>query len=317
MTMSDHEAFEAIQSHHRQLGAGVTQRVDALVDAVAGARGYEVARAQLVSYLVDEILPHAAAEELTIYPEAAKRADLTATVVTMVAEHRELAGLVESIAGASNGEDAARFARTLAERFAAHVATENEVLLPPLVGDESAGVGALLAQMQRLTESQPETASDAPSSADHESIVVTQLLKAALALARAGQGDEACAIVAGTWATLHAARPDLAEVVNRSLHRLVRLVSQESVAIGTKREAPTESTDAVLDVRTMAPAQRHHTIFASYDELGAAEAFVLVNDHDPKPLQYQFEAEHAGAFTWDYLERGPKVWRVRIGRVAG
>ena len=145
MTMSDHEAFEAIQSHHRQLGAGVTQRVDALVDAVAGARGYEVARAQLVSYLVDEILPHAAAEELTIYPEAAKRADLTATVVTMVAEHRELAGLVESIAGASNGEDAARFARTLAERFAAHVATENEVLLPPLVGDESAGVGALLA----------------------------------------------------------------------------------------------------------------------------------------------------------------------------
>ena len=317
MTMSDHEAFEAIQSHHRQLGAGVAQRVDALVDGIAAARGYELARAELVSYLVDEILPHAAAEELTIYPEAAKRADLAATVVTMVAEHRKLAGLVESIASASNAEDAARFARALAELFAAHVATENEVLLPTLVGDEAVGVAGLLTQMQRLTEPRPETAPDAPaSSADHESVVVTQLLKAALALARAGQGDEACAIVAATWATLHAARPDLAEVVNRSMHRLVRLVSLEPVTIGTKREPSTESADAVLDVRTMAPAQRHHTIFGSYDALGAGEAFELVNDHDPKPLQYQFEAEHAGAFSWDYLERGPKVWRVRIGRVA-
>ncbi len=376
MTMSDHEAFEAIQSHHRQLGAGVAQRVDALVDGIAAARGYEFARAELVNYLVDEILPHAAAEELTIYPEAAKRADLAATVVTMVAEHRKLAGLVESIASASNAEDAARFARALAELFAAHVATENEVLLPTLVGDEAVGVAGLLTQMQRLTEPRPETAPDAPaSSADHESVVVTQLLKAALALARAGQGDEACAIVAGTWATLHAARPDLAEVVNRSLHRLVRLVSQEPVAIGTKRESSTElaragqaeractilagtwatlrsprrelaevvnrslhrlvrlatqepvtftvkpavvtdPAEAVLDVRPMAPAQRHHTIFATYESLGAGESFTLVNDHDPKPLQYQFEAEHAGAFTWDYLERGPKVWRVRIGRVA-
>jgi uncharacterized protein (DUF2249 family) len=43
---------------------------------------------------------------------------------------------------------------------------------------------------------------------------------------------------------------------------------------------------------------------------------VLVNDHDPKPLRYQFEAEHAGEFTWEYLESGPEVWRVRIGRPA-
>jgi uncharacterized protein (DUF2249 family) len=41
---------------------------------------------------------------------------------------------------------------------------------------------------------------------------------------------------------------------------------------------------------------------------------VLVNDHDPKPLRYQLEAEHAGRFTWDYLKAGPDVWRVRIGR---
>jgi uncharacterized protein (DUF2249 family) len=44
---------------------------------------------------------------------------------------------------------------------------------------------------------------------------------------------------------------------------------------------------------------------------------VLVNDHDPRPLRYQFEAEHAGRYSWDYLEAGPEVWRVRIGRLIG
>ena len=314
MTMSDHEAYEAIKSHHRQLGAAVAERVDALADGLAGGRGYEIARAELVSFLVDEILPHAAAEESTIYPEAAKRDDLAATVAAMVVEHRELAALVESIAGAATGEDAVRGARSLAALFAAHVVTENDVIVPPLVGDDSVSLASLLTRMQQLTESSSATADAAPSGGDHEAVVVTQLLKAATALARAGQGDEACTIVAGTWGALHAARPDLAEVVNRALHRLVRLVSQEPVTIGTKRAA--SETDRVLDVRPMAPAQRHQTIFATYRALGADEAFLLVNDHDPKPLQYQFEAEHAGAFTWDYLERGPQVWRVRIGRVA-
>lgn len=39
-----------------------------------------------------------------------------------------------------------------------------------------------------------------------------------------------------------------------------------------------------------------------------------MNDHDPVPLRYQFEAERSGIFTWEYLENGPSTWRVRIGR---
>lgn len=70
-----------------------------------------------------------------------------------------------------------------------------------------------------------------------------------------------------------------------------------------------------LDVRTIPPRERHPRIFALFDGLKPGEAFVLVNDHDPKPLFYQFQAERPGAFTWEYLEEGPEVWRVRIGRV--
>jgi uncharacterized protein (DUF2249 family) len=76
------------------------------------------------------------------------------------------------------------------------------------------------------------------------------------------------------------------------------------------------AADQQLDVRTEPPARRHQLIFETYQALGADEGFVLVNDHDPKPLYYQFAAEHAGQFSWDYLEEGPETWRVRIGRVA-
>ncbi|HLC41796.1 MAG TPA: DUF2249 domain-containing protein [Methylomirabilota bacterium] len=72
----------------------------------------------------------------------------------------------------------------------------------------------------------------------------------------------------------------------------------------------------MLDVRTLIPRERHPRIFQKYDQLKPGEHFILVNDHDPKPLYYQFAAEQAGAFTWQYLEQGPEVWRVEIGKPA-
>lgn len=69
-----------------------------------------------------------------------------------------------------------------------------------------------------------------------------------------------------------------------------------------------------LDVRQIPPPQRHPQIFGLFGALGAGENFELVNDHDPKPLYYQFEAEKTGEFTWDYLEEGPETWRVKIGK---
>jgi len=74
--------------------------------------------------------------------------------------------------------------------------------------------------------------------------------------------------------------------------------------------------DIQLDVCSEVPARRHQLIFETYHGLGNGEAFVLINDHDPKPLYYQFDAEHQGQFTWEYLEEGPERWRVRIGKVA-
>lgn len=72
--------------------------------------------------------------------------------------------------------------------------------------------------------------------------------------------------------------------------------------------------DKTIDVRGMPPAERHPLIFSALDGLDKGEAVIIVNDHDPKPLGYQLEAEHPGEYEFAYIEQGPVDWRVRIGR---
>ncbi len=81
-----------------------------------------------------------------------------------------------------------------------------------------------------------------------------------------------------------------------------------------QREGAEPADVEVLDVREVPPARRHDLIFETFARLQPGQSFILVNDHAPRPLYYQFQAEHAGEFTWEYLEEGPAVWRVRIGR---
>lgn len=72
-----------------------------------------------------------------------------------------------------------------------------------------------------------------------------------------------------------------------------------------------------LDVRDRPPAERHERIFEAYEELDIGEGFVLVNDHDPKPLYHQFEAEAGPEFRWRYRQKEPGEFRVLIGKGSG
>jgi uncharacterized protein (DUF2249 family) len=78
----------------------------------------------------------------------------------------------------------------------------------------------------------------------------------------------------------------------------------------------TPTCTSTVDVRNIAPRERHPLIFSTFRGLAAGQAMQLVNDHDPKPLYYQFQAEMPGKFAWDYLESGPDTWRVSISKLA-
>lgn len=69
-----------------------------------------------------------------------------------------------------------------------------------------------------------------------------------------------------------------------------------------------------LDVRVIPPRDKHPAIFRALDELASGEALLLVNDHDPRPLRYQLDAEQPNTFSWEYEAEGPEEWRVRINR---
>lgn len=107
--------------------------------------------------------------------------------------------------------------------------------------------------------------------------------------------------------------PLIEEHVDEARQRSVLEAIHESHG---EKEKKNVSADRSLDVRDVVPRERHTLIFDTFQGLKPSEAFVLINDHDPKPLYYQFQAENTGQFFWDYLEQGPDVWRVRIGRRA-
>lgn len=77
------------------------------------------------------------------------------------------------------------------------------------------------------------------------------------------------------------------------------------------------STEAnTIDVRSLPPRERHPKIFAMFDGLADGEAMLLINDHDPKPLFYQFQAERPGKVGWTPEEQGPERWVIRIEKLA-
>ena len=72
---------------------------------------------------------------------------------------------------------------------------------------------------------------------------------------------------------------------------------------------------AKVDVRVIEPKRKHPVILETFDNLQSGERMEITNDHDPRPLQYQFMMERSQQFEWEYLEEGPDVWRVSIKRV--
>ncbi|MGG3469590.1 DUF2249 domain-containing protein [Neobacillus pocheonensis] len=70
----------------------------------------------------------------------------------------------------------------------------------------------------------------------------------------------------------------------------------------------------VINVPDYPPREKHLTIFNTFDELVSGETMQIVNDHDLRPLLYQFMMERTEQFTWEYLEEGPEVWKVAISK---
>lgn len=72
----------------------------------------------------------------------------------------------------------------------------------------------------------------------------------------------------------------------------------------------------ILVVSEIEPRKKHQTVFDRFDELVSGETLIIHNDHDPKPLFYELQAQRGNIFQWAYLENGPEVWKIEITKTA-
>ncbi|HSF26148.1 MAG TPA: DUF2249 domain-containing protein [Actinomycetes bacterium] len=247
------ETIAAIKSHHAQLSDDFAHGVDRVREAVERLAPVTGARDDLLGFITAEVLPHAAAEEATLYGAGEHLPASGLLVKGMIAEHRVIMKLTDALAAASTPAETVAAAAAVHAVFEAHLAKENDLLLPALVAG-GVDIAALLEGMHDLLGGHAEEV-------------------------HGGCGCGNCGCGGGGQVA-------------------------EDIEPGD------------LDVRQLPHGQRHEVIFTMLGRLEPGQYFILANDHDPKPLRYQLEAQHPDTYFFDYLQSGPDVWRVRIGRVS-
>lgn len=161
---SDAAAATAIEQHHAQLAGTLAVHVETFLEPLTRLDGGDAddsatdsaaaARHRLVAWARTELIPHAEAEESVLYPVAHDRPEARLLVEAMLAEHDLLTDLVDEIATAGNVVRAGCAARAFWELFNAHVAKENDLLVPLLASAADVSLSELVHQMHDHIDAQ-------------------------------------------------------------------------------------------------------------------------------------------------------------------
>lgn len=148
----DAAAVEAVRQHHAELASRLAAHAEHLLRAaeLSDPVAFEQARTAAVGFCADQLLPHAAAEEETLYPAAATGHRTRLLVESMLAEHRVLTTLVQELTETAQPVRAAAAAHALRLLFDTHLAKENDLILPAVAADPAVSLAEILAGMQQL-----------------------------------------------------------------------------------------------------------------------------------------------------------------------
>ena len=289
----DAAAVEAVKQHHAEMAGSLAALAGRIATASTDAAALE-ARTELVRWAERDLVPHARAEEQSMYPLAHQDSRARLLVEAMLAEHELIVGLVERLRSAPGRLEAAGEARALSVTFESHLAKENDQILPLLAESPGVSLADALEGMHELlgghghvdqhdrdhdhthapghTHAHDHTRAPDRPHADDQAEPASQADSTLEGEASSGCGG-ACACGASDG-------PDLPE----------------------------------LDARSVPHAIRHATIFGALDAVSSGGGLVLVAPHDPLPLLRQLEGRAPGAFAVEYLERGPETWRLLFVR---
>ena len=148
---ADAQAGESVVAHHAEMAATLAAHVGRVSTAARNGASDEAGRARdvLLAWCRSDLVPHALAEEATLYPAGVRRVESRLLVTAMLAEHRVILGLVDDLAVAGDPVSAAAVATGLRVIFESHLAKENDLLLPLLIVATDVSVAELLGGMHR------------------------------------------------------------------------------------------------------------------------------------------------------------------------
>ena len=284
---ADATAAAAVEAHHTAMSGALSGHVERLVTAATAGGDAGPTRTELVSWCRRELVPHALAEEKTMYPAAHARPEGRLLVTGMLGEHTVITGLVEEVASARDDVRAAAAATALRVVFDDHLRKENELVLPLLANASDVSVAALLGGMHELLGGGDHHDDDHHDDDDHDDD-------------DHDDDDHDDDDHAG-----HRPTDDRQDV-----HEGHVAPSGHPCACGEAESAGHPE----LDVRSVPHSIRHATVFGALEAVPPGAGLVLVAPHDPRPLLAQIDRRTAGAFTVTYLTRGPEVWRLELVR---
>lgn len=151
---ADVRAAEAVKDHHARLAGALAVQVEALLEAAAWGGLHGAASDALVRWCDIELIPHALAEEQTMYPAAHEDPRARLLVDAMLAEDRDMIGLVEAIRQATTPVHAAANAQALRSLFESHLVKENEQILPLLAEYSEDSLTVILEDMRHVLAGQ-------------------------------------------------------------------------------------------------------------------------------------------------------------------
>ena len=153
---SEHTVVQAARRHHAALSHALADRVEELLVAVESApEDVPESRRRLVGFCDTQLLPHARAEENSIYPAAATDGRTRLLIEAMIAEHRTIAALVEVVRYAYHPVRAAAAGEALRVLFDTHVAKEDGIVYPLVAAVPGLSLNNIMAGMHELLSADP------------------------------------------------------------------------------------------------------------------------------------------------------------------
>ncbi len=145
--MSNQAVAQKMREHH----ALMARQLHILADNVLTQKEqWETARNEVGAYLTDDILPHAAAEEATIYRVGSETESLKGLIESMLFEHGIIRETRDRLLAAPKWEEALVLGTEAARLFDVHAEKENRFIIAVLEPRNDIDLASVLGDMHHL-----------------------------------------------------------------------------------------------------------------------------------------------------------------------